>query len=152
MTAIREASVTVSINADASVVWQKICEPCSILQWNNRIAECTSIRNDQGQIVRYYVLPAMGSIVPTMVETEHLRSEAIMMITYTVEIKELPVSNYVAQILVTPGSNKSGETATCEVCIRSRFIDTGTGPDAKALVEDFYQTGLTQLAALMSGQ
>lgn len=146
MTAIREASCTVSIPAPASAVWEKICEPCSILQWNNRIAECTSQTNDQGQVVRHYVLHPIGPVVPTMVETELSRADAIMMITYEVEIEKLPVSDYVAQILVTPTDGES-----CDACIRSRFIDTGAGHDAKALVEGFYRTGLDQLAALMSG-
>lgn len=145
MTSIREASHTVTIAAPAPSVWQKICEPCSILQWNDRIAKCTPGQTDQGQIVRHYVLHPIGPVVPKMVETELSRLDPIMMITYSVEIQDLPVSDYIAQILVTPVDADS-----CEVCIRSRFIDTGTGPDAQELVTGFYQVGLGQLSALMS--
>ena len=69
-----------------------------------------------------------------------------MTITYMVEMTVLPITDYVAQILVTPV-----EGGGCETTIRSRFIDTGKGMDASMLVDGFYRTGLDALAKLMEG-
>ena len=141
---ICEVAYSVRIEADSAAVWDKICEPCSILQWNERIAECENALSDQGQIVRHYTLHPVAGVTPTMVETELLRSHAIMTITYMVEMTVLPISDYVAQILVTPL-----EDGGCEATIRSRFVDTETMPGAEAMVADFYKIGLDALAALM---
>lgn len=143
MSRICEVSHTVATTAPAEAVWSKICAPCSILEWNPRIVKCDSRETDQGQIVRDYVLFPGGDDAPTMVETELLRSDPIMTITYMVEIKGLPITDYVAQILVTP----DGETG-CTVEIRSRFVDLEVGVDAAQLVVDFYQIGLETLSGL----
>ena len=142
---ICEVAYSVRIEADSSSVWNKICEACSILDWNERIAKCESSLSDQGQIVRHYTLHPVNGFTPTMVETELLRSDAIMTITYMVEMTILPITDYVAQILVTPL-----EDGACEAQIRSRFVDTGTGPDAAELVDGFYRVGLDALAKLMA--
>ena len=62
-----------------------------------------------------------------------------------VTMKGLPITDYVAQILVTPK-----EDAGCTVEIRSRFIDLEWGIDAAQLVSGFYLTGLNELADLMA--
>ena len=142
---ICEVAYSVRIEADSRAVWDKICEPCSILQWNERIAKCESSLSDQGQIVRHYTLHPVSGFTPTMVETELLRSDAIMTITYMVEMTVLPISDYVAQILVTPL-----EDGGCETQIRSRFVDTEKMPGAEAMVAEFYKIGLDALAALMA--
>ena len=146
MAQIREVSYSVSITAPAGRVWKKICEPCSILEWNPRIVGCESRKNDQDQIVRDYIVAPGGEGAPTMVETELRRSDPIMTITYYVEMDGLPIREYVAQILVTP----SGE-AECTVEIRSRFVDLDVGIDAGELVKDFYKEGLDRLSELTSG-
>ncbi|MEL6999352.1 MAG: SRPBCC family protein [Pseudomonadota bacterium] len=131
--------------AAASEVWQRICAPCSILEWNPRIAECHSYTNAAGQVMRDYVLAPGGDGAPTMVETELSRLDAIMTITYTVDINGLPISDYVAQISVTPAGD-----ADCEVELRSRFVDLGVpGVDASDLVAMFYEAGLQGLSDLM---
>lgn len=142
---ICEASYSVRIAAEPRAVWDKICAECSILEWNARIAECKSGVSEQGQIVRHYVLHPVGPYVPTMVETELLRSDAIMTITYKVEMTVLPITDYVAQILVTPT-----EDGSCEARIRSRFVDTSPGHDAVGMVDQFYRIGLDALAELMA--
>ena len=81
MAKICEVSERKQVAATAESVWQKICEPCSIRQWNSRIADCETFENDQGQIVRNYVLASETAEAPTMVETELLRSNDIMTIT-----------------------------------------------------------------------
>lgn len=145
MSRICEVSYSVSIAAPAERVWDKICAPCSILEWNPRIVGCESMTNDQGQIVRDYVLAPGGEGAPTMVETELRRSDAIMMITYYVDLVGLPIQEYVAQILVTPVRETD-----CTAEIRSRFVDLERGLDASALVKEFYETGLDRLAELMA--
>jgi hypothetical protein len=141
---ICEVSYSVRIDADSNAVWDKICEPCSILQWNERIAKCENSLSDQGQIVRHYTLHPVSGFTPTMVETELLRSDAIMTITYMVEMTVLPITDYVAQILVTPL-----EGGGCEAQIRSRFVDTKALPGAETMVAEFYKVGLDALAVLM---
>ena len=145
MSRICEVSYSVSIAAPAERVWDKICAPCSILEWNPRIVECESTTNGQGQIVRNYVVASSEKIAPTMVETELRRSDPIMMITYYVDLVGLPIQEYVAQILVTPVRESE-----CAAEIRSRFVDLEVGIDAGALVKDFYKTGLDRLSELMS--
>lgn len=145
MQKICEVSQTVDVKASATTVWQRICEPCSILDWNPRIVGCESRTNANGQIVRDYVMAPGGSSAATMVETELLRSEGIMTITYMVEMTGLPIRDYVAQIVVTP----VGEGA-CTVEIRSRFVDLQMGVDASDLVRQFYAIGLERLAELMA--
>lgn len=144
MPRISEVSRTAAIPADASAVWQKLCEPCSILQWNPRIAACRTETDGQGRIVRHYTLAAEAEPAPTMVETELDRRDAIMAITYKVEIVGLPVTDYVAQISVTPAE------VGAEVSIRCRFVDVAYPAfDATALVGQFHETGLDGLQALM---
>lgn len=134
------------IQVNATEVWQELCAPCSILKWNPRIAECHSRTNAAGQITRDYVLAPGGDGAPTMVETELSRSDAIMTITYTVDMRGLPISDYVAQISVTPAGD-----ADCEVELRSRFVDLGVpGVDASDLVATFYEAGLQGLSDLMA--
>lgn len=145
MPKISEVSRTADVDAPAAFVWRKLCEPCSILQWNSRIATCRSKTDERGRIVRHYTLASEDDAPPTMVETELDRSDAIMAITYAVEIQGLPISNYVAQITVTP---KTAESAVVE--IRSRFVDVAyPNFDASVLVGVFYDTGLGGLAELM---
>ena len=146
MAQIREVSHSVSIAAPAAEVWQRICAPCSILEWNPRIVGCESTTNDQGQIVRHYIVAPGGEGAPTMVETELRRSDPIMTITYYVDLTGLPIREYVAQILVTPVND-----AECTTEIRSRFVDLEAGIDAAELVKDFYRVGLDRLSELMSG-
>ncbi len=141
---IWEASYSVRISAEPRSVWDKVCAECSILEWNARIADCKSSVNSQGQIVRNYVLHTVAGYEPTMVETELLRSDAIMTITYMVEMTVLPITDYVAQILVTPTDDGG-----CEVQIRSRFVDTSADQSATLMVEDFYRVGLDKLAEIM---
>ena len=146
MAQIRDVSYSVSIAAPAAKVWQRICAPCSILEWNPRIVGCESTKNDQGQIVRNYIFAPGGEGAPTMVETELRRSDPIMTITYYVDLTGLPIREYVAQILVTPTGD-----AACTTEIRSRFVDLEVGIDAGELVREFYQVGLERLSELMSG-
>ena len=83
--------------------------------------------------------------VTTMYEVELLRSDEIMTIAYIVDIENLPVENYHAQISVTPISDTQ-----CEARIRSRFIgvDWGIpGLDAQNIVTDFYTKGPQQNGA-----
>ena len=141
MPRICEVSHTVTAQADPKAVWDLICAPCSILDWNPRIVNCDSRTNAQGQIVRDYVLHPGGDGAPTMVETELLRSDAIMTITYMVEMVGLPITDYVAQILVTPN-----DAGGCSVEIRSRFVDLEVGVDTSELVLGFYTIGLETLA------
>ncbi|MEM9062486.1 MAG: SRPBCC family protein [Pseudomonadota bacterium] len=134
------------IHAQPRAVWERLCAPCSILDWNPRISDCRSYESPEGQIMRDYVLAPGGPQAPTMIETELSRSDSIMAITYEVEIKGLPISDYVAQISVTP---EDGDAA-CTVELRSRFVDLkAPGVDAAGLVASFYEAGLVGLAALM---
>ena len=143
MSGIREVSEKVVVAAEALAVWKKICEPCSILEWNPSIAECRSYTAKSGQIARDYVLQPGGPDAPDMVETELVRSEKLMMITYMVESEDLAFDEYVAQILVTPRTGGG-----CEVEIRSRFYQTQD--DAEALVRGFYRHGLETLGDMMA--
>ncbi|MEM7212169.1 MAG: SRPBCC family protein [Pseudomonadota bacterium] len=145
MPKICEVAHTVTISAAAEAAWKTICAPCSILDWNPRIVGCDSRTNGHGQIVRDYVLFPGGEDAPTMVETELLRSDGIMTITYMVEMRGLPISDYVAQIVVTPQAGQG-----CSVEIRSRFVDLEVGIDASDLVRDFYAIGLETLADRLS--
>ncbi|MEM7507927.1 MAG: SRPBCC family protein [Pseudomonadota bacterium] len=133
------------VNAPALAVWQMITGECAILDWHDRIATCRSYLNDQGLLTRDYVLHAEPGETPiTMVETELLRSDPIMTITYVVEIQGLPITDYHAQMMVTP-ETEDRALAT----IRSRFVMYPTGDpalDARDIVAGFYQSGLLKLA------
>ena len=83
----------------------------------------------------------------TMTETELVRSGATMTIVYLVDIKGLPLADYVAQMTVTPLS-----ASRCAVTNRARFRDLAGKSDAfdaEILVADFYDSGLAGLAELV---
>lgn len=137
-----------TMKAPAQAVWEKICEQCSLKEWHPRVAECVPSTDEQGRIARDYTLKEVeGLPTVTMYEVELLRSDPIMTITYVVDVKNLPLSDYHAQITVTPLTETD-----CRVMIRSRFvrIETGVpGVDARDIVSDFYIAGLSKLAEIM---
>ena len=145
---IVEVSQERTIKASAKDVWNKICEPCSPKQWHDDVDTCERSCDEKGRLARTYVMKKVGkNPVTEMYEVELLRSDEIMTIAYIVDIKNLPIEHYHAQISVTPISETQ-----CEARIRSRFIgvDWGIpGLDAQNVVTDFYTRGLTQLGKLM---
>jgi hypothetical protein len=148
---IVEVSQEQTVNAPAKVVWDKICEPCSLTQWHDDVETCERSHDEKGHLARHYVMKQVGEHpVTTMYEVELLRSDEIMTIAYIVDIENLPVENYHAQISVTPISDTQ-----CEARIRSRFIgvDWGIpGLDAQNIVTDFYTKGLSKMGRIMEGK
>lgn len=144
---IVEVSETITIKADASKVWNMICMPCSLKEWHDDVDTCTPTE-DAGRKARTYVMKQVGAHPPvTMYEVELLRSPEIMTIAYVVDVQNLPVEHYHAQITVTP----VGE-GQCETRIRSIFVgvDWGIpGLDPAKFVSAFYLKGLTKLRGLM---
>lgn len=148
---IVEVSQERAIQAPALDVWKKICEPCSLKQWHDDVDTCERSFDDKGRLARTYVMNQVGeNPITTMYEVELLRSDAIMTIAYIVDIKNLPIEHYHAQISVTPVTEFE-----CEARIRSRFvgIDWGIpGLDAQNVVTDFYTKGLAKLGRIMLAQ
>lgn len=147
---IVEVSQERAIKAPAMDVWNKICEPCSLKQWHDGVKTCERSFDDKGRLARTYIMHQVGSNpVTEMYEVELLRSDEIMTIAYIVDIKNLPIEHYHAQISVTPIDDTQ-----CEARIRSRFVGVDwkiSGLDAQNVVTDFYTRGLTKLGKLMEG-
>jgi len=141
---IIEVSETIDIGAAPASVWNKICEPCSLKEWHDDVDTCERSEDDQGRLARTYVMKTTGAHpAVTMYEVELLRSPEIMTIAYVVDVRNLPVENYHAQITVTPISDD-----TCRTRIRSIFVgvDWGVpGLDPAKFVSEFYRRGLTKL-------
>ena len=145
---IVEVSQERAILAPAIDVWNKICEPCSLTQWHDDVDTCVRSQDEQGRLARTYVMKPNGDFpVTKMYEVELLRSDEIMTIAYIVDIENLPIKHYHAQISVTPVTETE-----CEARIRSRFVgvDWGIrGLDAQNIVTDFYTKGLSKLGRIM---
>ena len=145
---IVEVSEEWTINAAASAVWNKVCEPCSLLEWHGDVATCDRSFDDKGRLTRDYVMRQAGEHPAiSMHEVELLRSAPIMTITYIVDVQNLPVLNYHAQMTVTPVSQ-----GVCKARIRSRFVSdqvNAPGFDAQDFVSKFYIRGLSRLCEIM---
>ncbi len=145
---IIEVSQERAIQAPAIDVWNKICEPCSLKQWHDDVDTCERSFDEKGRLARTYVMNPVGdNPVTRMYEVELLRSDEIMTIAYIVDIENLPIDHYHAQISVTPISESE-----CEARIRSRFVgvDWGIkGLDPQNVVTDFYTKGLKKLGEIM---
>ena len=137
-----------TIRAPGEAVFDKICEPCSLLQWHDGLESCKSSTDDQGRLTRHYVMNAVGEHPQVkMYEVELLRAPNIMTITYIVEVENMPLTDYHAQITVTPLTD-----TYCRAMIRSRFVRVETGVaglDARDIVSDFYIAGLSKLSEIM---
>ena len=148
---IVEVSQERAIAAPAIDVWNKICEPCSLTQWHDDVVSCERSIDEQGRLARHYVMRQVGeNPVTKMYEVELLRWDEIMTIAYIVDIENLPIEHYHAQISVTPISDTE-----CEARIRSRFIGLDwriPGLDAQNVVTDFYTSGLKKLGEIMRAQ
>lgn len=144
---IVEVSETIAIKANAADVWNLICKSCSLKEWHDDVDTCTPTDDDVRR-ARTYVMKRVGKHKPvTMYEVELLRSPEIMTIAYVVDVQNLPVDHYHAQITVTPTTE--GE---CETRIRSIFVDAEwniPGLDPGKFVSEFYLRGLTKLKGLM---
>ncbi len=144
---IVEVSETVAIKADAVDVWDMICRPCSLKEWHDDVDTCTPTE-DAGRRARTYRMKQVGAHPPvTMYEVELLRSPEIMTIAYVVDVQNLPVDHYHAQITVTPVAD-----GRCTTRIRSIFVDADWGVpglDPGKFVSEFYIRGLTKLRGLM---
>ena len=148
---IVEVSQERAIAAPAIDVRNKICEPCSLTQWHDDVETCERSFDDKGRLARHYVMKQVDKRpITKMYEVELLRSDEIMTIAYIVDIENLPIEHYHAQISVTPI-----DETRCEARIRSRFIGVDwriAGPDAQNVVTDFYASGLTKLGQIMEAQ
>lgn len=147
---IIEVSEDIAINADAKLVWDMICKPCSLKAWHDDVDTCTP-SEDAGRKARTYVMKQVKKHPPVkMYEVELLRSPEIMTISYVVDVQNLPVENYHAQITVTPVGK-----GQCITRIRSIFVgvDWGIpGLDPGRFVSKFYIKGLTKLRGLMEAE
>lgn len=148
--AIIEVSETIAIKADATDVWNMICMPCSLKEWHDDVDTCTP-GEDSERRARTYVMKQVGKHKPvTMYEVELLRSPEIMTIAYVVDVQNLPVDHYHAQITVTPVGD-----GQCETRIRSIFVDADWGVpglDPGKFVSEFYLKGLTKLRGMMEAK
>ncbi len=145
---IVEVSEDWTIAAPASAVWNKVCEPCSLLEWHGDVETCERSLDDKGRLARTYVMKQAGRHPAiSMFEVELLRSDPIMTIAYIVDVKNLPITDYHAQMTVTPLTKDS-----CQARIRSRFVsDQASAPgfNAQDFVSKFYKRGLSRLCEIM---
>ena len=144
---IVDVSEETTIPAPAAAVWAKLCEENSAREWHDRIDTSDEYVDDKGRLTRKFVLHEAEGERIVMYESEILRSDDIMTITYVVEMTVLPITAYHAQIMVSPAADGGSR-----VVWRSRMTQPDTDLfDAHALVTDFYRTGLAGLARVMAG-
>ena len=127
--------VTLALDADADLVWQRIGGFHSLPDWNRTVRDSTM--HEGGRLRRLET--ADGAVI---VERLLEFSEAARSYRYTIEASALPLTRYQATLRVLAGA----QPGSCQVEWSSSFYtDAEQEAPLTALFERLYRAGLDEL-------
>lgn len=135
------AAQAVEVRQEADVaapqvaVWKRFGAFCAIKDWHPALAGCEQTRSPQGTF-RTLTLKDGGKI------RERLTSSDARSYAYTIEESPLPVKNYSARLVVTPGTDDKSS----KLVWTAKFDAAGkSDAEAKSVIDGIFTSGLKSI-------